>query len=95
MLPASVVPNRDLDTGSRVVPGGYPLTDQTYVELLARVTKDPTQPVPEGIKRDILDYYADADAPISTKQDHKKWAQTQKLLTVLSSMPTRADPVLP
>lgn len=95
MLPASVVPNRDLDTGSRVVPGGYPLTDQTYVELLARVTKDPTQPVPEGLKRDILDYYADANAPISTKQDHKKWAQTQKLLTVLSSMPTRADPILP
>ena len=95
MLPASLVPNRDLDTGKRVVPGGYPLTDQTYVKLLAGVTKDPTRPVPEGLKRDILDYYADADAPISTKRDHKKWAQAQKQIQVLTSMPTKTDAILP
>ena len=28
-LPESLVPDRDLDTGKRVVPGGYVLTDQT------------------------------------------------------------------
>jgi hypothetical protein len=70
-LPVSLAPNRDLDTRQRVVPGGYLLTDQTYVKLLARVTKDPTRPVPEGLKQDILKYYADPDAPISTKRDTK------------------------
>jgi hypothetical protein len=94
-VPASLVPNRDLDTGKRVVPGGYPLTDQTYVKLLARVTKDPKRPIPEGLKHDILDYYADADAPISTKRDHKKWAQAQKQVQILTSMPTKTDPILP
>jgi hypothetical protein len=94
-LPASLLPNRDLDTGKRVVPGGYPLTDQTYVKLLASVTKDPTRPVPEGLKRDILDYYANADAPISTKRNHKKWAEAQKQVQVLTSMPTKTDPILP
>ena len=94
-LPASLLPNRDLDTGQRVVPGGYPLTDQTYVKLLARVTKDPTRPIPGGLKHDILDYYADADAPISTKRNHKKWAETQKQVQVLTSMPTNTDPLLP
>ena len=94
-LPASLVPNRDLDTGKRVVPGGYRLTDETYVKLLAGVTKDPTRPVPEGLKQDILDYYADADAPISTKRDHKKWAQAQKQVQVLTGMPTKTDATLP
>lgn len=94
-LPVSLAPNRDLDTGQRVVPGGYLLTDQTYVKLLARVTKDPTRPVPEGLKQDILKYYADPDAPISTKRDTKTWAQVQMQLQVLTSMPTQLDSVLP
>jgi len=94
-LPASLVPNRDLDTGKRVVPGGYPLTDQTYAKLLTRVTKDPTKPVPEGLRSDILDYYGDENAAISTKRDHEKWAQVQKQIKVLISMPTKTDPGLP
>jgi hypothetical protein len=87
LLP-SLAPNRDLDTGKRVVPGGYVLTDQTYAKLLARVTRDATQPVPEGLKQDILYYYLDPDAPISTKRDAKKWALVQKQLQVLTGMPT-------
>jgi hypothetical protein len=94
-LSASLVPDRDLDTGKRVVPGGYLLTDQTYVKLLARVTKDPAQSVPEGLKEDILYYYADPDDAISTKRDTKKWAQVQKQLQVLTGMTTKPGPVLP
>jgi hypothetical protein len=94
-LPASLVPNRDLDTGKRVAAGGYVLTDQTYVKLLFRITKDPTRPVPAGLKQDIFDYYADPDAPISTKRDRKEWARVQKQLQVLTSMPTTPDLVIP
>ena len=86
-MPASLVPNRDLDTGQRVAPGGYPLTDDTYARLLARVTRDPAQAIPEGLKQDILQYYADPDAPISTKRDAKKWAQLQRDLQILTTMP--------
>ena len=45
-LHAALLPNRDLDTGAQVVPGGYPLTDQTYAKLLGRITKDPMKSVP-------------------------------------------------
>src|SRR5262249_6305160 len=90
-LPANLVPNRDLDTGQRVVPGGYSLTDKTYYKLLARVTENPTRPIPEGLKTDILEYYADSNAPISTKQDKKKWAQVQMQLEVLTRMSTKPD----
>jgi hypothetical protein len=90
-MPAVLLPNLDLDTGERVVPGGYPLTDKTYAKLLAKVTQDPAQPLPEALKQDILNYYADPDAPISTRQDKKKWARVQKQLQVLTGMPTEPD----
>ena len=90
--PAALLPNRDLDTGAPVRPGGYRLTDQTYAKLLARVTKDPTIPVPAGVKQDILRYYADPTSPISTKRNPEKWALVQQQLQILPTMPTRAGP---
>ncbi|MCU1234870.1 MAG: hypothetical protein JWP63_2837 [Candidatus Solibacter sp.] len=80
--------DRDLDTGEPVVPGGYPLTDQTYAKLLARITKTPTRQIPAGLKQDILAYYADPTAPISTKKNPKAWAAVQQQLQVLAAMPT-------
>jgi hypothetical protein len=91
-LPAGLVANRDLDTGARVLPGGYKLTDETYAKLLARIVKDPTKLVPAGLKQDILSYYADPDAPIFTKRNPKKWAQVPKNLQLLPTVPTRAEP---
>ena len=80
------LPNRDLDTGEKVRPGGYRLTDQTYAKLLAAITQEPTQKVPAGLKQDMLDYYADPEAPISTKKDRAKWARVEKQLLVLKRM---------
>jgi hypothetical protein len=85
-----VVPDRDLDTGAPVKPGGYPLTDATYAKLLGEVTKFSTRPIPAGLKRDILAYYADPSAPITTKKDAKKWNAVQQELRVLNSVPERA-----
>jgi hypothetical protein len=83
--------DRDLDTGQQVVPGGYPLTDRTYAQLLARITKVPTEPIPAGLKQDIIAYYADPAAPISTKNKPKKWAAVQAQLQVLIGMETISE----
>src|SRR5262249_54222542 len=83
--------NRDLDTGALIVPGGYPLTDRTYAKLLAKVTQDPTKPMPAGLKGYILRYYADPDAPISTKRNRKKWAEVQNQLRLLPAIPTSGE----
>lgn len=80
--------DRDLDTGKPVVPGGYLLTDKTYAQLLARVTQVSTAPIPAGLKQDIIAYYADPAAPISTKKKPKEWAAVQKQLLVLTGMKT-------
>ena len=74
-----------------MVPGGYPLTDKTYARLLARLTKVPTQPVPAGLKQDIIAYYADPAAPISTKKEPKEWAAVQEKLQVLIGMKTISE----
>src|SRR3954454_21653052 len=62
------------------VPGGYSLTDQTYAKLLRRIAKDPMKTVPEGLKQDILRYYADEASTISSKRDRKRSAQVEEQL---------------
>jgi hypothetical protein len=48
----------DLDTGDRVKRGDYPLADQTYAQLLARITSKPDRTITADLKRNIIDYYA-------------------------------------
>jgi len=90
--PHHPLPNRDLDTGYVVQPGGYPLTDSTYADLLHRLTRTPAQPIPPGIKEDIQIYYADPASPITTKKDPSAWAQVQADLATLAAMPTSTAP---
>jgi hypothetical protein len=90
--PLHPLPNRDLDTGRVVQPGGYSLTDATYARLLHSLTRQPNEPIPPGIKADIQAYYANPDAPITTKKDSQQWAQVQADLVTLGPMPTSAEP---
>ena len=84
--------NRDLDTGRVVQPGGYPLTDSTYANLLHRLVQKPTQPIPPGIKEDIQKYYSNLDLPITTKKDPDRWKQVLADLNTLAAMPTSTAP---
>lgn len=90
--PQHPLPNRDLDTGYIVQPGGYSLTDSTYADLLHRLTRTPQQPIPPGIKEDIEIYYANPAAPITTKKNAAAWAQVQADLATLAGMPTSTAP---
>jgi len=89
--PKHPLPNRDLDTGQVVKPGAYSLTDATYAELLRRLTRDPTHPIPPGIKSDVEAYYADPNAPIETKQHADEWKKVQDELKILQATPTSTE----
>jgi len=91
--PRHPLPNRDLDTGRVVEPGGYPLTDSTFAHLLHGLTREPTTPIPPGIKEEIQAYYANLDLPITTKKDPQVWAQVLADLETLKTMPTSTAPV--
>lgn len=86
------LPNRDLDTGHVVQPGGYPLTDSTYAALLHRITRQPGQAIPPGIKQDIEAYYSNPQHTPGTAKDPAKWAQVQADLKILGTMPTSSEP---
>jgi hypothetical protein len=90
--PRHPLPNRDLDTGRVVQPGGYPLTDSTFAHLLHVLTRQPTVAIPPGIKEEIQAYYANLDLPITTKKDPLKWAQVLADLETLKTMPTSTAP---
>jgi hypothetical protein len=84
--------NRDLDTGYPVRPAGYSLTDYTYAVLLHRLTRVPSQPVPPGVKADVLAYYANLNLPFATKKKPEAWAQVQTDLATFRAMPTSNEP---
>jgi hypothetical protein len=88
------LPNRDLDTGRVVQPGGYRLTDSTYASLLHRITQQPTQAIPPGIKRDIEAYYSNPQFTPGTAKNPAKWARVQADLKILTAMPTSNEPAL-
>jgi hypothetical protein len=90
--PQHPLTNRDLDTGLPVRPAGYRLTDDTYAKLLHRLVAA-NQPVPPGIKRDILTYYANLELPFDTKKHPGHWDVVLMDLNKMRVIPTSADPV--
>lgn len=90
--PNHPLPNRDLDTGRLVQPGGYSLTDFTYAELLHKLVQKPSQAIPPDIKEDIQKYYSNLDLPITTKKNPERWKQVLADLKTLAGMPTSTSP---
>jgi hypothetical protein len=84
------LPNKDLDTGDLAYPGTYSLEDYTYADLLHAMTRDPTTPIPFGIKRDLLAYFADPEKAKYLKGKPKLLAQVQADLPVLQNISTKA-----
>jgi hypothetical protein len=85
------VPDLDLDTGTPTRPGTYHLTDKTYAKLLGRVTQQNARP-PAGLRKNILAFYSDPNAPIETKKHRRQWKKVQRELTTLRNMPATRIP---
>ncbi len=91
--PQHPLPNRDLDTGRVVQPGGYPLTDSTYATLLHKLVQHPTQPIPPGIKEDIQQYYSNLNLSVTTRKNPERWQRVLADLNTLGGMPTSTQPL--
>lgn len=78
--------NLDLDTGNPTKFGDYALADQTYAELLFRLSSRPDRTIPLDLKQNILEYYAGLDslpgAAIRLRQP----------LEIVKAMKTASDP---
>lgn len=78
--------NIDLDTGNPVKLGDYVLADETYARLLQRITSKPERAVPEALKRNIVDYFADPKSPQNLQ------TEVSQQLIKLKTMSAIGDP---
>jgi Zinc dependent phospholipase C len=84
--------NYNFDTGEKTAPGKYRLDDQAHAELMDALAKQNFQGVTPELRAEILQYYADPEAPNSTKKDPKEWTRVQSELKQLRGAQPSATP---
>ena len=65
--------NSDLDSGKETRAAEYSLTDDTYAKLLEQLTSRKFDLTTPALRDDILHFYGDLSAPITTKKDAAHW----------------------
>jgi hypothetical protein len=73
----------DFDTGRDTRAGEYSLADKTYAHLLDDLAKHSFAQASPELRQNILNFYADVNAPIATKKNAKAWRTTQEELDKL------------
>jgi hypothetical protein len=68
--------NKDFDTGKATQPGEYKLTDEAYAKLLDKLANLKFAAASSDLRRDILAFYRDPNAPNFTKAKREKWNKT-------------------
>jgi zinc dependent phospholipase C len=81
-----LLPNRDFDSGRATKAAEYPLTDDTYAKLLARLSESQFALTTTELRDDILAFYSDLSVPIETKKDKVRWENVVTALDKLKSV---------
>jgi hypothetical protein len=76
--------NADFDTGRPTMRGEYALADDTYDELLERVTAKTPANIPNAMRADILRFYGTVD--LSRARDKKDREKLQKIEKELATL---------
>ena len=82
---APILPNCDLDTGNITKAAEYSLTDETYANLLAKLSAKNFDLTSAQLRDNILDYYSDLSLPIETRKDPSRWQSVLSNLGQLKS----------
>ena len=85
--------NTDFDTGRVTHAGEYELTDKTYAHLLDQLSKDDFKQVTPDLRQNILTFYKDPGAPLTTKADRAAWDKVQEELQRLRATPQTAPSI--
>jgi hypothetical protein len=79
------LPNENFDVGELTGAGSYKLGDRAYAQLLDKL-EGRYADVPPELRLDILAFYGDLSAPVSTKSDSVEWAKVIKELDELKAV---------
>jgi hypothetical protein len=83
------LPNQNFDVGEITGAGTYKLSDDAYAHLLDKLEGHYTD-MPPDLRLDILAFYGDLSAPISTKTNAGDWAKVIKELDELKAVDVAA-----
>ncbi len=86
------LPERNLDTGRPLVAGQYELADETYTRWLHDLAKHQYREMSPAVRRDILRFYGNLQAPIATKKDRERWIEVQSELDRLRNASNLSAP---
>ncbi|HKY04979.1 MAG TPA: zinc dependent phospholipase C family protein [Blastocatellia bacterium] len=75
--------NRNIDTGRQTRAGDYKLADKAYAELVDELSDDNFQSVSPELRRHILEFYSDLNAPVEPRKGKSDW---QKLISALDRL---------
>ena len=75
--------NEDFDTGKKTRLGEYKLTDHTYAKWLDQLAAKQFRDTRPDVKQHILAFYANPDAPNSTREHPDQWRKTLENLEKL------------
>jgi len=78
--------NMDFDTGRPAQAGEYRLADDTYAHLLEKLAKHNFENAGPDLRRHLLAFYSDLNAPIATKRDKDEWRDTLRALDKLKAI---------
>ena len=85
------LPNDNLDVGEVTSPGKYRLNDDTHAKLLRRLAEQNFRDTPRETRAELLEFYADPNAPNATKRKPKMWSKVEADVQQLkTSTPARA-----
>jgi len=79
------LPNTDFDTGKPSAHGEYTLADETYAELLDRLTGHRLATVPDALRQNINRFYAAAPHKMSSRKERKRAEKIKKMLATLNA----------
>lgn len=85
--------NRDFDTGKLTRSGEYSLADETYGKLLDKLADTKFAGISPDLRKDILAYYQDPNAPNTTKKKRDRWNKTMAELEQLKATQVAAVPL--
>jgi hypothetical protein len=85
------LPDTDCDTGQPTSAAEYSLADKTYARLLDDLSEDDFKKSTPELRRNILVFFSDLNAPFHTKKNRKQWERTEQQLEELKGLPAVAS----
>jgi hypothetical protein len=83
------LPNNNFDVGGFTGPGEYFMNDDAHAELLDKLAAQDFADMSPDLRAELLDFFANPNAPYATKRNPKAWSKLETELQQLKSTAPR------